>query len=94
MARGTPAGPGAGGTLPSAHRGQGGERVLVAVGQFQDGLVAFGQPVRGVLGEFQGPVGGSGAVVDPGDYDQRYYDDFLKEMGRLVKISVDKLATA
>jgi protein arginine phosphatase len=38
--------------------------------------------------------GTTAAVADPGDYDQRYYDDFLEEMGRLVKISVDKLATA
>jgi protein-tyrosine-phosphatase len=30
------------------------------------------------------------AVVDPGDYDQTYYDSFLEEMERLVQLSVDK----
>jgi len=33
------------------------------------------------------------AVVDPGDYDQPYYQSFLEEMERLVQLSVDKFTT-
>ena len=31
------------------------------------------------------------AVVDPGDYGQEEYENFLEEMKRLVQLSVDKL---
>ena len=34
------------------------------------------------------------AVIDPGDYGQEDYEDFLEEMKRLVQLSVDKFASA
>lgn len=34
------------------------------------------------------------AVVDPGDFGQDDYEDFLEAMKRLVQLSVNKLATA
>jgi protein-tyrosine phosphatase len=33
------------------------------------------------------------AVVDPGDYGQAEYEDFLEELRRLVKLSLDKFTT-
>jgi protein-tyrosine phosphatase len=33
------------------------------------------------------------AVVDPGDYAQAEYEDFLEELRRLVKLSLDKFTT-
>jgi protein-tyrosine phosphatase len=34
------------------------------------------------------------AVVDPGDYDEAAYEDFLEEMKRLVRLSVNKFTTS
>jgi protein-tyrosine-phosphatase len=37
--------------------------------------------------------GSTKAVVDPGDYGQVEYEDFLEELRRLVKLSLDKFTT-
>jgi protein-tyrosine phosphatase len=37
--------------------------------------------------------GSTKAVVDPGDYGQAEYEDFLEELRRLVKLSLDKFTT-
>ena len=34
------------------------------------------------------------AVIDPGDFGQEDYEDFLKELTRLVQLAVDKFASA